>query len=326
MQYIHCEPYADDLDQTPGRYRKARELRRSKQPARIAATILVMKNPQASAPAALLNPLSEFVERHPRLFVLSGAGISTESGIPCYRDTQGQRTGRAPILLKDFLGSEFARKRYWARSMIGWPLVAGAAPNAAHLALARLERLGAFERLVTQNVDGLHTSAGSTDVIELHGNIGRVRCMECGHETTRAALQQRLIADNPSFVGLAALPVADGDAQLEGYDFGAFNAPPCALCGGVLKPDVVFFGEGVPRTRVDAAAAALDQADAMLVLGSSLMVYSGFRFCEWAARAGKPVAAVNLGRTRADALLQLKIEAPCGPTLDALVDKLEGKS
>ena len=160
-------------------------------------------------------------------------------------------------------------------------------------------------------------------MIELHGNIGRVRCMECGNETTRAVLQQTLIADNPSFVGLAALPVADGDAQLEGYDFNAFHAPSCARCGGLLKPDVVFFGEGVPRTRVDAAAAALDQADAMLVLGSSLMVYSGFRFCEWAARAGKPIAAVNLGRTRADALLQLKVEAPCGPTLDGLANELE---
>lgn len=289
---------------------------------RVAATIPMMKNLPDYASRTLSNPLYDFVERHPRLFVLSGAGISTESGIPCYRDTEGQRTGRAPILLKDFMGSEFARKRYWARSMIGWPLVAGAAPNAAHLAVARLERLGLFERLVTQNVDGLHTSAGNTDVIELHGNIGRVRCMECGDETSRGALQPRLIADNPGFVGLAALPVADGDAQLEGYDFAAFHVPGCTRCGGLLKPDVVFFGEGVPRTRVDAAAAALEQADAMLVLGSSLMVYSGFRFCEWAARAGKPIAAVNLGKTRADALLQLKVEAPCGATLDALASDL----
>ncbi|SAL35248.1 NAD-dependent deacetylase [Caballeronia sordidicola] len=282
-----------------------------------------MNPAQTSALVALLDPLHEFIERYPRLFVLSGAGISTESGIPCYRDEEGQRTGRAPILLKDFIGSEFSRKRYWARSMIGWPMVAGATPNAAHLAVARLERLGVFQRLVTQNVDGLHTSAGNTDVIELHGNIGRVRCMECGDETPRAALQQRLIADNPGFVGLAALPVADGDAQLEGYDFNAFHAPPCLRCGGMLKPDVVFFGEGVPRTRVDAAAAALDQADAMLVIGSSLMVYSGFRFCEWAARAGKPIAAVNLGRTRADALLQFKVEAQCGPVLSGLADALE---
>jgi NAD-dependent SIR2 family protein deacetylase len=281
-----------------------------------------MKNLEISAPVALSDPLREFVERHPRLFVLSGAGISTESGIPCYRDKEGQRTGRSPILLKDFLDSEFARKRYWARSMTGWPLLAEAAPNAAHCAVAQLERLGVIERLVTQNVDGLHTRAGNTNVIELHGDIGRVRCMACGNETTRAALQQRLIADNPRFTGLAALPVADGDAQLEGHDFDAFHVPPCACCGGLLKPDVVFFGEGVPRTRVDAAAAALDQADAMLVLGSSLMVYSGFRFCEWAAKAGKPIAAVNLGRTRADALLQLKIEAPCGAVLTALIEEI----
>jgi NAD-dependent SIR2 family protein deacetylase len=296
----------------------------SKQTNRIAVTISAMNTPYASAPAALSDPLQAFVERYPRLFVLTGAGISTESGIPCYRDKEGQRTGRAPILLKDFLGSEFSRKRYWARSMIGWPMLAGAAPNAAHLAVARLERLGVFHRLVTQNVDGLHTSAGNTDVIELHGNIGRVRCMDCGDETPRAALQQRLIADNPGFVGLAALPVADGDAQLEGFDFNAVHVPACTRCGGMLKPDVVFFGEGVPRTRVDAAAAALDQADAMLVLGSSLMVYSGFRFCEWATRAGKPIAAVNLGHTRADALLQFKVEAQCGPVLSGLADAIEG--
>jgi NAD-dependent SIR2 family protein deacetylase len=267
--------------------------------------------------------LFDFVRRHPRLFVLSGAGISTDSGIPCYRDVEGQRTGRAPILLKDFLGSEFARKRYWARSMIGWPLLAGAAPNAAHVAVVRLARRGLFDRLVTQNVDGLHTLAGSADVIELHGNIGRVRCMACGERCSRASVQKTLEAANPAFLGLSALPVADGDALLEGYDFESFNAPPCPRCGGVLKPDVVFFGEGVPRPTVDAASEALHDADAMLVLGSSLMVYSGYRFCEWAQRAGKPIAAVNLGRTRADHLLALKVETSCATALTSLADELE---
>jgi NAD-dependent SIR2 family protein deacetylase len=271
----------------------------------------------------LLTPLYDFIQRHPRVFVLSGAGISTDSGIPCYRDSEGHRKGRAPILLKDFLGSEFARKRYWARSMTGWPMLAGAAPNAAHFAVARLARQGFFSRLVTQNVDGLHTHAGSADVIELHGNIGRVRCMDCGEQCSRAEVQQTLEAANPAFLGLSALPVADGDALLEGYDFDTFNAPPCPRCGGLLKPDVVFFGESVPRVKVDAAAGALDQADAVLVLGSSLMVYSGFRFCEWAHRAGKPIAAVNLGRTRADSLLALKIEAPCGAALTSLVERVE---
>jgi NAD-dependent SIR2 family protein deacetylase len=281
-----------------------------------------MKTPPSQTTDLLLAPLHEFIQQHPGLFVLSGAGISTESGIPCYRDSEGHRKGRAPILLKDFLGSEFARKRYWARSMIGWPLVAGAAPNAAHFAVARLAQRGLFSRLVTQNVDGLHTRAGSADVIELHGDIGRVRCMDCGEQCSRELVQQTLAAANPAFLGLSALPVADGDALLEGYDFETFNAPPCPRCGGLLKPDVVFFGESVPRSRVDAAAEALDQADAMLVLGSSLMVYSGFRFCEWAHRAGKPIAVVNLGRTRADPLLALKIEAPCGIALTSLVERL----
>jgi NAD-dependent SIR2 family protein deacetylase len=271
----------------------------------------------------LLTSLYDFIQRHPRLFVLSGAGISTDSGIPCYRDPEGHRKGRPPILLKDFLSSEFARKRYWARSMIGWPLVAGAAPNAAHFAVARLAQQGFFSRLVTQNVDGLHTRAGSAEVIELHGNIGRVRCMDCGEHCARAAVQQTLEAANPAFLGLSALPVADGDALLEGYDFDTFNIPPCPRCGGLLKPDVVFFGEGVPRARVDAAADALEQADAMLVLGSSLMVYSGFRFCEWAHRAGKPIAAVNLGLTRADSLLALKVEASCAAALTSLVETVE---
>jgi NAD-dependent SIR2 family protein deacetylase len=271
-----------------------------------------------------LTPLYDFIQHHPRLFVLSGAGISTDSGIPCYRDTEGQRTGRAPILLKDFLGSAFARKRYWARSMIGWPLVAGAHPNAAHFAVARLARQGFFSQLVTQNVDGLHTRAGSTNVIELHGDIGRVRCMDCGEACSRGAIQRTLELANPAFLGIAALPVADGDALLEGYDFDTFNPPPCPRCGGLLKPDVVFFGESVPRTRVDAAAQALEEADAMLVLGSSLMVYSGFRFCEWAHRTGKPIAAVNLGRTRADSLLTLKVEASCAIALTSLVERVDG--
>lgn len=270
-----------------------------------------------------MNDLYDFVQRHPKLFVLSGAGISTDSGIPCYRDREGQRTGRTPILLKDFLGSDYARRRYWARSLVGWPLVAGAEPNAAHRAVHRLAGRGRLGRLVTQNVDGLHTAAGNADVIELHGNIGRVRCLACGTEHSRAWLQDELAAANPVFSGLAALPVADGDAHLEGLDFNAFQLTDCPRCGGMLKPDVVFFGEGVPRTRVDDAAAALHEADAMLVIGSSLMVYSGFRFCEWAAKSGKPIAAVNLGRTRADHLLALKVEASCAQALEDLVERLD---
>jgi NAD-dependent SIR2 family protein deacetylase len=267
--------------------------------------------------------LHEFVERYPRLFVLSGAGISTESGIPCYRDREGQRTGRAPILLKDFLGSDYARQRYWARSLIGWPVVSGAQPNGAHHAVRALAARSRVHRLVTQNVDGLHTRAGNPDVIELHGNIGRVQCIECGERHARAAVQRMLEDANPAFLGMSAPAVPDGDAHIEDLDFAAFDVPGCTRCGGVLKPDVVFFGESVPRERVQDAARSLESADAMLVLGSSLMVYSGFRFCEWAAKNGKPIAAVNMGKTRADAMLALKVEAPCSEVLEELIEALD---
>ena len=272
-----------------------------------------------------MQQLHEFVERHPRLFVLSGAGISTESGIPCYRDREGQRTGRAPILLKDFLGSDYARRRYWARSLIGWPIVQNAQPNGAHHALRALEARSRVHRLVTQNVDGLHIRAGNPDVIELHGNIGRVRCIECGERHTRAAVQRMLEAANPNFVGYTAPAVPDGDAHIEDLDFASFDVPGCTRCGGVLKPDVVFFGESVPRVLVDDAARSLEAADAMLVVGSSLMVYSGYRFCEWAAKSGKPIAAINIGKTRADALLALKVEAPCSEALERLIERLDAR-
>jgi NAD-dependent SIR2 family protein deacetylase len=194
--------------------------------------------------------------------------------------------------------------------MVGWRRFARAAPNDAHRALARLEAKGGCELLLTQNVDRLHQAAGSAEVIDLHGRLDRVRCMGCERRTPRDALQDELARLNPDWLALDAADAPDGDADLEGADFSAFAAPPCRRCGGVLKPDVVFFGEPVPRERVDAAARHLRQADAMLIVGSSLMVYSGFRFAEMAASAGKPIAAVNLGRTRADPLLALKVEQP----------------
>ncbi|WP_404989841.1 NAD-dependent protein deacetylase [Caballeronia sp. LZ029] len=283
------------------------------------------RTPQNTQKGRHVQQLHEFVERHPRLFVLSGAGISTESGIPCYRDREGQRTGRAPILLKDFLGSDYARRRYWARSLIGWPVVQNAQPNAAHHALRALDARSRVHRLVTQNVDGLHIRAGNPDVIELHGNIGRVRCIECGERHTRAAVQRMLEAANPDFIGYTAPAVPDGDAHIEDLDFASFDVPGCTRCGGVLKPDVVFFGESVPRVLVDDAARSLEAADAMLVVGSSLMVYSGYRFCEWAAKSGKPIAAINIGKTRADALLALKVEAPCSEALERLIERLDAR-
>ncbi|MGN4189393.1 NAD-dependent protein deacetylase [Burkholderia gladioli] len=275
----------------------------------------------AADPAAL-DALHAFVERHPRLFVLTGAGISTDSGIPGYRDRNGQWMRSPPIQYQEFVGSESARRRYWARSMLGWPVVGRARPNAAHRAIARLGAAGRIGGLVTQNVDGLHQRAGSRGVIELHGGIDGVSCLDCGAHHARAAIQHTLEADNPALLAYEAVPLADGDAQLELDTLDGFRVPACPICAGMLKPAVVFFGENVPRERVAAATRALDEADAMLVVGSSLMVYSGYRFCVWAGERGKPVAALNLGRTRADPLLALKVEAPCGATLEALLARL----
>jgi NAD-dependent SIR2 family protein deacetylase len=268
----------------------------------------------------MLDDLCDFAEHHRRLFVLSGAGISTDSGIPGYRDADGRWQRSPPILLADFLHSEAARRRYWARSMAGWPIVARAHPNAAHAALAGLESAGRVGELVTQNVDGLHQRAGSSKVIELHGNIHGVVCLDCGARHSRAEIQSTLEAQNTRLSDAAAAP--DGDADLQCEDLAAFRVPECSRCGGLLKPDVVFFGEAVPRDRVDAASRALAQADAMVVVGSSLMVYSGYRFCELAVRMRKPIAAVNLGRTRADELMALKVDMPCAEALAAVGRRL----
>ncbi len=266
--------------------------------------------------------LADFIARHPRLFVLTGAGCSTESGIPDYRDADGAWKRRAPITYQVFTTDAAMRRRYWARSMLGWPSVSAACPNAAHRALATLERLGRIELLVTQNVDGLHTTAGSHAVVDLHGRLDRVRCLACGAGFARGWLQSQLAARNPDWTDFAAGVAPDGDADLELADFSGFDVPDCPRCGGLLKPDVVFFGESVPAERVAQAFAALAAADALLVAGSSLMVYSGLRFVRRAAEAGLPVAALNLGRTRADDLLALKVAAPCGATLAAAVEAL----
>lgn len=258
--------------------------------------------------------LNAFMTRHPRLFVLSGAGISADSGIPDYRDHQGNWKRPPPVDHRDFVTQHSCRQRFWARSLVGWPLMAQARPNTAHLGLVELERRQQIELLVTQNVDGLHQRAGSARVLDLHGRSDSVLCLGCQLRYSRAQVQQRLADDNPDFAKLQAPAAPDGDADLE-LDFSRFRLHDCDQCGGILKPDVVFFGDQVPKERVSTAMDALAQADAMLVVGSSLMVYSGFRFCRQAAALGKPIAAVNLGRTRADDLLSLKLEAPAGPLL-----------
>jgi NAD-dependent SIR2 family protein deacetylase len=259
--------------------------------------------------------LARFARAHPRLLVLTGAGVSTASGIPDYRDAEGQWKRQPPLSHQEFLRSDSARRRYWARSLIGWPRIAAARPNAAHRALAHLERAGHLHTLLTQNVDGLHQRAGNRAVIELHGSLDRVLCLDCGEALPRAAVQRMLEVQNPAFLSLPARLAPDGDADVALADLEDFRVPECPRCGGLLKPDVVFFGAGVPPARVDAALQALTSADALLVVGSSLMVYSGYRFCLAAREMGKPIAAINLGRTRADELLQLKIVAPCAVAL-----------
>ena len=270
----------------------------------------------------MVKTLREFVQAHPRLAVLTGAGVSTSSGIPDYRDAQGEWKRARPVEFRPFMTDPDVRQRYWARSTVGWPIVAQAKPSAAHRALARLETFGFVQLLITQNVDGLHAAAGSRNVIDLHGRLDLVRCMQNGHRLPRAEYQQRLLASNPAWADIEGRVAPDGDFDLDARDYSGFIVPDCPQCGGLLKPDVVFFGENVPRERVDRAFAGVASADALLVAGSSLMVYSGYRLAEAAARAGKPIAAVNLGRTRADPLFALKIERSCDDALSEVSDAL----
>ena len=259
--------------------------------------------------------LRDWLAGFDRVFVLTGAGCSTGSGIPDYRDALGEWKRTPPVNFRDFVDDPLVHARYWARSFIGWPVIFRAKPNAAHLALAHWQSSGKLSRLLTQNVDGLHERAGSRDVIDLHGRIDEVVCLRCAARYARAEIQLRLGEDNPDWIGLAATTAPDGDADLEGRDFSRFRAPHCRICGGMLKPDAVFFGENVPRTRYESARAALASSDALLVIGSSLMVYSGFRFARMAHEAGLPIALLNLGQTRADDIASLKIEADCAMTL-----------
>lgn len=267
-----------------------------------------MQEQAGTGAAAGAGELAEFLVRHPGTLVLTGAGLSTASGIPDYRDRDGVRRGKEPIQGPEFRRSQAVQRRYWARSMVGWPVLAQASPNAGHEALAALEGAGRIGPLLTQNVDGLHQQAGSTAVLELHGNIHSVCCLDCGARVPRAFVQTRLVEANPLLAGAMATPLPDGDAHVEPGALDDFQLPGCTHCGGTLMPDVIFFGDTIPPARTALALAHMEAADALLVVGSSLMVYSGFRFCRMAAQAGKPIAALNLGRTRADELISLKIE------------------
>lgn len=283
-----------------------------------------MTRPLVALPERLRVPepenaaLSAFVTANAPLWVITGAGCSTESGIPDYRDENGEWKRPQPVAFPAFVGETITRQRYWARSLVGWRSFVKARPNGAHRALARLEDEGKLALLLTQNVDRLHQAAGSRNVIDLHGRLDQVRCLACELRLPRDDFQLLLGALNPDWIGLNALDAPDGDADLDDWNFSQFKVPPCPRCDGMLKPDVVFFGENVPRERVDAGMQALDSARGVLVVGSSLMVFSGYRFIHAAAKAGKPIAAINMGRTRADPLLSLKVEQPCAQALTLL--------
>ena len=257
-----------------------------------------------------------------RWVALTGAGMSTDSGIPDYRGPTSVRA--TPMQYGEFVGSEESRRRYWARSYLGWRRIGQALPNAGHRALVELEEAG-LQGVLTQNVDGLHAAAGSTEVIDLHGRIADVVCLSCGRVSSRLELQQRLAELNPDLDELA--PVLehaelrpDGDAVVE--DWHRFQLAACLLCDGPLKPDVVFFGESVPKPRVERAYALVDRAEVLVVLGSSLTVMSGLRFVRHQTKHGKPTVVVNRGITRGDDLATLKLERGCSETLTGLVDRL----
>ena len=252
------------------------------------------------------------------MLILSGAGLSTESGIPDYRGPTGLARRAEPMTYQEFTGSAAARRRYWARSHYGWRHVAGALPNAGHHAVAELQRRGLLSGIITQNVDGLHQAAGAQQVIELHGSLDRVVCLACRQRTPREALAQRLRAANPGWAARVTEISADGDAVVADDQAELFEVVDCQDCGGLLKPDVVFFGENVPRPRVEECYALTGRASALVVLGSSLTVMSGYRFVRHAAKSAIPVAIINRGPTRGDALARLILDAPLGQTLTAL--------
>ncbi|NIC06952.1 NAD-dependent protein deacetylase [Billgrantia bachuensis] len=284
-----------------------------------------MNDTRQPAVTEAIERLREFMVQHTRLTVLTGAGVSTDSGIPDYRDDTGAWKCAPPMQHRQFMTSHAARQRYWARALVGFRTLHRARPGDAHRALARLEEAGGVRGLITQNVDGLHQKAGSRCVIDLHGRAEQVRCMSCGALRMRHDLHAELAERNPFWLKIEAEVRPDGDADIE-TGFADFEVPSCRRCGqGIWKPDVVFFGDSVPSERVARARAMVDEAEALLVVGSSLMVYSGYRFVRQAHASGKPIACLNLGRTRADALYSLKLEAPIGKVLAAAVATATGE-
>lgn len=275
----------------------------------------------SAADARLFETLTELVSQRATV-VLTGAGISTESGIPDYRGPETRRRARNPVQYTQFLRDPAARRRYWARSLLGWPRIAQAVPSAPHHALTRLERAGYVSAVLTQNVDSLHVHAGTRSLVELHGALREVVCLDCGSVTPRSALQVALLEQNPGFIDHVAELAPDGDAELDDDKLASFRVVDCARCGGALKPHVVFFGETVPRERVTRALSHVAEAELLLVVGSSLAVFSGLRFVLAAKDRSIPIAILNLGPCRGDPHANLRIEGRAGEVLTSLADAL----
>ena len=254
--------------------------------------------------------------------MLTGAGVSAESGVPTYRDRKGVWQRLPPVTHQAFMADHHARQRFWARNMVGWRHMVDAQPNRAHRALVALEELGLAHYLVTQNVDGLHQRAGSQRVIDLHGRVDTVSCMNCGLKYPRAPLQIWLEQHNPDYSKLSGTIAPDGDADIDYLDFSQLQVPDCQHCGGILKPDAVFYGDSVSKEKVQFAEQQLRQSRGLLVLGSSLAVYSGYRFCLWAQEQDKPIVILNDGETRADHLATAKAEGSCATVLEQWLEHI----
>jgi len=277
----------------------------------------------AEPPAGTIEQAMTFIQTLESLLVITGAGLSTNSGIPAYRDHKGEWLRRTPIFYQDFIRCPIARRRYWARSYFGWHHVAQSTPNAGHLGLAHLQNLGLVKHLITQNVDGLHERAGSRTAIEVHGQLGRVLCLDCHARFSRYDIQDRLHEMNQHWSAEVLGYNPDGDVDLDEAAYPNFQIADCARCQGRLKPDVVFFGESVPKTTSEAVHTAIEESDGVLVIGSSLVVMSGYRVVKQAHATGKPVAAINQGRTRADDLLQFKVNTDCVEAIQSICNALE---
>jgi len=270
-----------------------------------------------------MQDVRNIISKGTKVVVLSGAGCSTASGLGDYRDKQGLWKRAQPITGHTFCTDSAARHRYWARSAVGWPAFEQSVPNPAHHALARLETSGIVRNLITQNVDELHQRAGHRSVIDLHGVLSSVSCITCALQQSRQQFQRQLLADNPWLSTLHVESAPDGDADLDTDDamlklLNTIRIPSCPDCGDLVKPDVVFFGENVPRKRVALAMQQLREADVLLVAGSSLMGYSGFRFCRDAQQRNQPIVIFNQGVTRADDIATLRVSGDCGELLTAL--------